>query len=178
MKVRKNLFLQLAAATALGFAPSLHAAALTWSGGPGAWQIGDAGQWGAAWTDGDTASFSGPGGTVTLGGPITTGNAALTFNAGNYSISAGAPLAIALGGGTSAVATSNNVISLGAVTAAIGSNVTINRDTWIIDGATTATSTLNLIGGTLSAVSGNTTIREATVNVGTGSVLRSPGSII
>ncbi len=96
MKVRKNLFLQLAAATALGFAPSLHAAALIWAGGPGTWQIGDAGQWGVAWTDGDTATFNGPGGAVTLGGAVTTGNAALVFSGGNYSISAGAPLAIAL----------------------------------------------------------------------------------
>ncbi len=178
MKTRKNLFFPLATLTLLSLSPTLHAAALTWTGGVGTWQVGDAGQWGSAWVNGDTATFNGPGGAITLGGAITTGNAALAFSGGNYSISAGAPLAIALGGGTAAVATNNNVISLGAVTASIGANVTLNRDTWIIDGATTATSTLNFTGGTLSAVAGNTTIREATVNVGNGSVLRSPGSLI
>lgn len=179
MKSRKNLFVPLAAAMALGITPPLQAAALTWTGGPGTWQVGDAGGWGAPWANGDTATFNGSGGAITLGSAISTGAAALTFTTGNYSLSAGAPLAIALGGGTAAVVTNNNVINLGAVTTTIGTNVTVNRDTWIIDGATPATSTLNFTGGTLATLTGgNTTIREATVNVGTGSLLKSAGSII
>jgi autotransporter-associated beta strand protein len=169
MKTQKNLFLQLSTFIALGFSSYLQAAALIWTGADGTWQVGDAGQWGANWANGDTATFNGPGGAINLGSAITTGNAALAFTTGNYSISAGAPLSIALG---------NTTINLGAVTASIGSNVTVNRNTWIIDGTSTATSFFNLTGGTLSAASGNTTIREATVNVGSGSVLRSPGSII
>jgi autotransporter-associated beta strand protein len=169
MKLRKNLFLQLATVMALGFTPSLHAAALTWTGSDGTWQVGDAGQWGSAWTDGDTAIFNGPGGAVTLGGPITTGAVALAFTTGNYSLSAAAPQTITLG--------STN-INLGANATTIGTNVTLNRATWIIDGATDETTTFNLTGGKLDAASGNTTIKEATVNVNTGSTLRSGGSLI
>ncbi len=171
MKLRMNLFLPLSAAIALGFAPSLHAAALTWTGGNGTWQVGNAGGWGTNWADGDTATFNGTNGTVTLGGAVTTGNAALAFSGGNYTISAATPLAIALG---------NTAINLGAVTTTIGANVTLNRDTWFVDGATTATSTFNLTGGSLVTVTGNpnTNIREATVNVNTGSLLRTGGSLI
>ena len=169
MKLRQNLFFHLAAALALGSTPSLQAAPLTWSGGPGTWQVGNAGQWGVNWANGDTATFAGSGGIVTVGGGITTGAASLTFTGGPYTISAAAPQAIALGSST---------ITLGAVTTTIGTNVTVNRDTWIIDGATDETSTFNLTGGKLDAAGGNTTIKEATVNVNTGGVLENPGSLI
>ena len=169
MKSRKNLFLPFAAAIALGITPSVQAAALTWTGGPGTWQVAEPGQWGANWADGDTATFNGPGGAITLGGPITTGALALAFTAGNYGISAAEPLAITLGSVT---------INLGSNVTTIGTNVTVNRATWTIDGVTDETSIFNLTGGKLDAASGNTTIKEATVNVNTGGVLENPGSLI
>ena len=172
MKIRKNLFLQLSAAIALCFTPSLHAAALTWTGGDGTWQVGNAGQWGANWADGDTATFNGPGGAITLGGAITSGNAALAFSAGNYSISAATPLAITLG--------NNNITLSNGVATTLGTNATVNRSGgWILDGNTDETSTLNLTGGKLDGTSANTAfIREATVNVNSGGVLENGISIV
>lgn len=174
MKVRNNPFLQpaLAAALALGFTPTLHAAALTWTGGSGTWQVGNTGQWGVAWADNDTATFNGSGGTVTLGGAILTGNVALAFTSGSYSISAGSPFAIGLG---------NNNITLGnGVTTTFGANVTVNRSGgWVLDGNTDETSALTLTGGKLDGTSANTaTITEATVNVNSGGVLENGTSIV
>jgi autotransporter-associated beta strand protein len=175
VKIRKNPFLQsaLAAAMALGVSPSLQAAALTWTGGAGTWQIGNTGQWGVAWADGDTATFNNvSGGAVTLGGAVATGNAALAFSAGNFSFSAGAPLAITLG---------NNNITLGSgVTTTLGTNVTVNRSGgWLLDGNSDETSTLNLTAGKLDGTSANaSTIRETTVNVNSGGVLENGTSIV
>lgn len=173
MKNRHNPFLPFAAALALVFNPSVHAAALTWTGGSGTWQVGDAGQWGAAWANNDTATFNNAsGGTVTLGGAITTGNAALAFTSGNFTISALAPQAITLG---------NSNITLGnGVTTTIGANVTINRNNaWILDGNTDETSTFTLTGGKLDGTSANTSfIRETTVNVNAGGVLENGTSVV
>jgi fibronectin-binding autotransporter adhesin len=172
MKIRNNLFLSFAAALAIGSAPSAQAAALTWSGGNGTWQVGNAGQWGAAWANNDTATFSGPGGTVTLGGAITTGNAALAFPTGNYTISAAAAQAVTIG---------NSSITIGnGVTTTLGANATINRsNAWILDGNSDETSTFTLAGGKLDGITANaSTIRETTVNVNTGGVLENGTSVI
>ena len=172
MKIRNLLFLRISAVLAIASNPSVHAAALSWTGGNGTWQVGNTGQWGSAWANNDTATFNGSGGTVTLGGAITTGNAALAFTSGNYSFSAASAQAVTLG---------NSSITFGnGVTTTLGANATFNRaNAWILDGNSDETSTFTLTGGKLDGTTGNaSTIREVTVNVNAGGVLENGTSVI
>ena len=115
-----HLSFPLATATAalLGLfaTPAAHAAARTWSGGDGDWQTGVQGGWNGVWANGDTATFNVSGvGTVTVQSAIATGNAALAFTAGHYTLQSD--------GATERVVTlGNDNVTLGnGVTTTIGS---------------------------------------------------------
>ena len=86
--MKKVLSSNLAAVAALLMlaTPAAHTAVRTWSGGSGDWQTGIAGGWSGVWASGETGTFNGPGGTVTVKSAIAAGNAALAFSAGNYTL--------------------------------------------------------------------------------------------
>jgi autotransporter-associated beta strand protein len=174
-----HLSFPLATATAalLGLfaTPAAHAAARTWSGGDGDWQTGVQGGWNGVWANGDTATFNVSGvGTVTVQSAIATGNAALAFTAGHYTLQSD--------GATERVVTlGNDNVTLGnGVTTTIGSNVTLSRAAALtFDGNSTATSTLNINSGGKATNSGAAfTIKEATVNVNTGGTIESTNSLV
>jgi autotransporter-associated beta strand protein len=169
---KQTLLALVGVAFLIGFTQSVQAAARTWSGGDNIWAAGIQGGWSAIWTNGDTGTFSGPGGNVTVTNAITTGNAALAFSAGNYSLTGATAVTITLG---------NNNVTLGSgVTTTIGTNVVLARSGgFVVDGNTTATSTLNInAGGKLDGTSANAaSIIETTVNVN-GGVLENGTSIV
>jgi len=174
-----HLSFPLATATAalLGLfaTPAAHAAARTWSGGDGDWQTGVQGGWNGVWANGDTATFNVSGvGTVTVQSAIATGNAALAFTAGHYTLQSD--------GATERVVTlGNDNVTLGnGVTTTIGSNVTLSRAAALtFDGNSTATSTLNINSGGRATNSGAAfTIKEATANVNTGGTIESTASLV
>lgn len=174
-----HLSFPLATATAalLGLltTPAAHAAVRTWSGGSGDWETNVQGGWNGVWAaSGDTGTFNGPGGTVTVKSAITTGAAALAFTAGHYTLQSddATERVVTLG---------NDNITLGnGVTTSIGSNVTLSRAAALtFDGNTKATSTLNINSGGKATNSGAAfTIKEATVNVNTGGTIQSDASLV
>ena len=175
-----RLSFPLASALSLALASSsAFAAALTWSGGNGDWNNGVAGGWNAAWNNAtpDTGTFNvAGGGTVTVKSAITTGNAALAFTAGNYTLLSD--------GATERVITLGNTnVTLGnGVTTTIGSKATLTRPSasaLIFDGDTKASSTLNIDSGGKALVgNAGVTIREATANVNTGGTIQNESSFI
>lgn len=177
---RQNLL--LAAALIFTFAaPSAQAAALTWSGGNGNWQTGIAGGWSAAWNNAtpDTGTFNGAGGTVTVLGAITHGNtAALAFTSGNYNLqSDGATERVITLGSFASTATLGN-----GVATTVGNKVTLSRSTGsvLVDGDSTATSTLNIdAGGKLATTGANNaiSISEATCNVNSSGTIDTDSSL-
>ena len=180
-RILNTAHLSFPLATAIGallglFAtPAAHAAARTWSGGSGDWQTDQTGGFTTGpWANIDTATFNGPGGTVTVQSAIATGNAALAFTAGNYTLQSD--------GATERVVTlGNDNVTLGnGVTTTIGSNVTLSRAAALtFDGNSTATSTLNINSGGKATNSGAAfTIKEATVNVNTGGTIESTNSLV
>jgi autotransporter-associated beta strand protein len=165
----------IAALHGLFATPAAHAAARTWSGGSGDWETGQTGGFATGpWANSDTATFSGPGGTVTVQSAITTANAALVFSAGNYTLQSDVA--------TERVVTlGNDNVTLGnGVTTTIGSNVTLSRAAALtFDGNSTATSTLNINSGGRATNSGAAiTIKEATANVNTGGTIQSDSSLV
>jgi autotransporter-associated beta strand protein len=172
---RKNLLLAATISLALA-SPSAFAAALSWTGGSGDWQTGFQGGWSATWNNSDTGTFNGAGGTVTVKSAITTGNAALAFTAGNYTLQSD--------GATERIITLGNAsITLGnGVTTALGSKATFARAGAItFDGNSKATSTLNIDSNGRVAATGsanNITIQEATANVNSGGAASSEGSLV
>ena len=174
---RKNLLL-LAASSLASFALTApaFAAALTWSGGDGDWQTDVQGGWNGVWAANDTGTFNGSGGTVSVKSESTTGNAALAFTAGDYTLQSD--------GATERIITLGNTsITLGnGVTNTIGSKVTLTRANVVTcDGGSTATSTLNINSDGKLATTGSTsaiTIKETTTNVNTGGIIDTDASIV
>ena len=156
--------------------PAAHAAARTWTGGSGDWETGQTGGFTTGpWANSDTATFNVSGvGTVTVKSAITTGNAALAFTLGNYTLQSDVA--------TERVVTlGNDNVTLGnGVTTTIGSNVTLSRAAALtFDGNSTATSTLNIDSGGKATNSGAAfTIKEATANVNTGGTIESTASLV
>jgi autotransporter-associated beta strand protein len=165
----------IAALLGLFATPVAHAAARTWTGGSGDWQTGVQGGFTTGpWANSDTATFNGPGGTVIVKSPITTGAAALAFSAGNYTLQSDVA--------TERVVTlGNDNVTLGnGVTTTIGSDVTLSRAAALtFDGNSTATSTLNIdSGGRVTNSGAAITIKEATANVNTGGTIQSDSSLV
>lgn len=160
----------------LSATPAAHAAARTWAGGSGDWETGQTGGFTTGpWANSDTATFNVSGvGTVTAKSAITTGNAALAFTLGNYTLQSDVA--------TERVVTlGNDNVTLGnGVTTTIGSNVTLSRAAALtFDGNSTATSTLNINSGGRAINSGAAiTIKEATANVNTGGTIQSDASLV
>ena len=148
MKSKSNPFLRslVLATLSLTLNHAAHAAALTWTGGDGDWENGQQGGWDSVWsnTNPDTGTFNGPGGMVSVNSAITTGDAALAFDAGDYSLSAGSPFTVTLGNSSITVATG--------VETTIDSNVTLTR-----------ANAVNLSGGgTLKVATGGILTQSAT----------------
>jgi fibronectin-binding autotransporter adhesin len=166
----------IAAMLGLSATPAAHAAARNWVGGSGDWEAGQTGGFTTGpWANSDTATFNVSGvGTVTVKSAITTGNAALAFTLGNYTLQSDVV--------TERVVTlGNDNATLGnGVTTTIGSNVTISRAAALtFDGNSTATSTLNINSGGRATNSGAAiTIKEATANVNTGGTIQSDSSLV
>jgi fibronectin-binding autotransporter adhesin len=166
----------IAAMLGLSATPAAHAAARTWAGGSGDWETGQTGGFTTGpWANSDTATFNVSGvGAVTAKSAITTGNAALAFTLGNYTLQSDVA--------TERVVTlGNDNVTLGnGVTTTIGSNVTLSRAAALtFDGNSTATSTLNINSGGRAINSGAAiTIKEATANVNTGGTIQSDASLV
>ena len=137
--LKKTMMLVAVVATSA----TLLAADATWyDAGTGIWDL-SALNWNggaAAWTDGDTAVFSGAGGAVTVDEPVTA--AGLTFSADGYTVggssaigTSGATLTVDVASG--ALATVDNVISgTGALVKTGGGTLTLGKATRTYVGGT------------------------------------------
>jgi autotransporter-associated beta strand protein len=140
-------------------------------GGDGIWETGLQGGWDATWTAADTATFSGPGGTVTLQSAVSAG-VPLSFSTGDYILQSNDA--------------TERVITLGAITQGTGVTTTIGSKAtiasaiqWAVDGVSTADNTFIIEnGGKLSNSSGLLTVRETTLNIKTGGLLSNNNSTI
>jgi autotransporter-associated beta strand protein len=123
---------------------ALPAASYGWSGGSGTWQSGQSGNFGTTYNNntGNTVTFSGTSGDVTVSGAVVAGS--LAFTSGGYALNSG-NVTVALGD----ITTDTGTTTINSVLDGTAGLIKSGTGALVLTGANTVAGAVSITGGTL-----------------------------